>query len=128
MAGSGRRNADDSLALAVAGGQTLRDAAVAVGIGERTAARRWADAAFRRRVCELRGEMVARTLGRMADGMVEAASVLRKLLKAKSENVRLGACRAILELGTKLRDSVEVEERLQALERQHEDQAARQTR
>jgi hypothetical protein len=39
--------------------------------------------------------------------------------------VRLGACRAILELGTKLRDSVEVEERLQALERQHEEQTAR---
>jgi hypothetical protein len=126
MAGNGRRNADESLALAVAGGRTLRDAADDVGIGERTAARRWADAAFRRRVATLRGEMMARALGKMADGMTDAADVLRKLLKAKSENVRLGACRAILELGTKLRDSVEVEERLQALERQREEQTGRQ--
>jgi len=120
VAHRGRRNADESLALAVAGGRTLRDAADDAGIGERTAARRWADAAFRRRVTTLRAEMIARALGKIADGMADAADVLRKLLKAKSENVRLGACRAILELGTKLRDSVEVEERLQALERQHE--------
>ena len=126
MAGKGRRNADDSLALAVAGGRTLRDAAADVGIGERTAARRWADTAFRRRVTTLRGEMMARALGKIADGMADAADVRRKLLKAKSENVRLAACRAILELGTKLRDSVDVEERLQALEREHDETTLRQ--
>jgi hypothetical protein len=30
----------------------------------------------------------------MAYGMTDAADVLRKLLKAKSESVRLGACRS----------------------------------
>lgn len=118
MAHSGRRNADDALALAVAAGQTLREAAGAVGIGERTAARRWADDSFRHRVTELRGQMVALALGKMADGMTEAAEALRKLLKAESESVRLGACRAILELTVKLREAVDQEERLQALEAQ----------
>lgn len=102
----------------MAAGQTLREAAGAVGIGERTAARRWADDSFRHRVTELRGQMVALALGKMADGMTEAAEALRKLLKAESESVRLGACRAILELTVKLREAVDQEERLQALEAQ----------
>jgi HEAT repeat protein len=116
MAGCGRRNADEALALALATGQTLRGGAEAAGIAERTATRRWADPAFRRRVGELRGEMVGRALGRMADGMAEAADKLRQLLAAESESVRLGAARALLELGAKLRESVELEERLAALE------------
>jgi hypothetical protein len=117
VAHRGRRNADETLALALATGQTLRAAAEAIGIGERTATRRWADAAFRRRVAELRGDMVQRSLGRMADGMSDAAAKLRELLGAESETVRLGAARALLELGVKLRESVELEERLAELER-----------
>lgn len=116
MAHRGRRNADEPLALAVASGQTLRDAAQTAGVGERTATRRWADPAFRRRVGELRGDMVGTALGRMADGMADAAVVLRKLLVAESESVRLGAARSLLELGVRLRESVELEQRLQAVE------------
>ena len=120
MAEIGRRKGDDALLLALAAGKTVRDAAVAAGVGERTATRRWSDPTFRRRVAELRGEMVGRALGRMADGMAEAADVLRKLLAAESESVRLGACRTMLELGVKLRDSVELEERFTELERRTE--------
>jgi hypothetical protein len=36
--------------------------------------------------------------------------------EAKSESVRLYAARSVLELGVKLRESVELEERLSALE------------
>src|SRR5262245_32737267 len=116
MAHRGRQNADEALALAVASGQSLRDAAGSAGVSERTAARRWADPIFRRRVIELRADMVQRSLGRMADGMTEAADVLRQLLAGESESVRLGAARSLLELGVKLRESVELEERLAALE------------
>ncbi len=117
MAYRGRQNADEALAAALASGQTLRDAAAAVGVGERTATRRWADPVFRRRVSELRGSMVGRALGRMADGMVEAADVLRALLDAGTPPaVRLGAARSLLELGVKLRESVEFEERMVAVE------------
>jgi hypothetical protein len=117
VAHRGRRNADEALAVALAAGQTLRAAATAAGIGERTATRRWADPGFRRRVVELRAEAVARATGKLADGMAEAADVLRQLLDADTPPaVRLGACRAMLELAVKLRESVEMEERLQALE------------
>ncbi len=118
MAHRGRRNADEALALALATGQTPRASAQATGISERTAARRWADPAFRRRVSELRGDMVQLSLGRLADGMGDAAGKLRELLAAESESVRLGAARSLLKLGVKLRESVELEQRLQTLEAQ----------
>jgi hypothetical protein len=53
MARCGGQNADEALALALAAGQTLRAAAVTVGVSERTAARRWATPAFRPRVSQL---------------------------------------------------------------------------
>jgi hypothetical protein len=117
MAGNGRRNADEMLALALAGGATVRDAAAAAGIGERTATRRMADAAFRQRVGQLRAEMTGRALGKLSDGMAEAVDVLRQLLATGTPpTVRLGACRAMLELGVRLRENVELEERIAALE------------
>jgi len=67
-------------------------------------------------VIELRAEMVQRALGRMAERMTEAADVLGELLRAKDDRVRLGAARACLDLSIKLRETVDNEERLQALE------------
>jgi hypothetical protein len=61
--------------------------------------------------------MVERALGKMTDGMTEAADTLRSLLHAEAESVRLGAARSILELSNKLREAVEVETRLAELER-----------
>jgi hypothetical protein len=116
MAEKGRRKGDDALLTALASGQTVRDAARSAGIGERTAFRRVADPDFRRRVAELRAEMIGRALGQLADGMTEAAGTLRKLLAADGESVRLGAARSILELGNKLREAVELERRMADLE------------
>jgi hypothetical protein len=118
MAENGRRKRDDALLLALASGQTVRDAARAAGISERTATRRMAEHDFRARVAELRDGMVARALGRMADGMSDAADKLRQLLlSARSEAVQLGACRTLLGLGVKLRESVEIQQRVEDLEK-----------
>jgi hypothetical protein len=115
MATNGRNN--DALALALAAGDSIAAAAAKAGMGERTAYRRLADPDFRRRVAELRAEMIGRALGKLADGMTEAADVLRQLLAGQTPPaVRLGAARSILELGVKLRESVELEQRVAALE------------
>lgn len=116
MAANGRKNAE-TLALALAAGDSITDAAAKAGMSERTAYRRRADPTFRQRVEQLRAEMIGRAMGRMADSMTEAANALRALLSAQSESVRLGACRAMLELGVKLREAVEFEARLAELER-----------
>jgi hypothetical protein len=116
MAASGRRNADDALLVALAAGQTVEEAARQAGLSERTAFRRLAVPGFRLRVSEARAGMVEKALGRMADSMSAAADTLRQLLTANGDNVKLGAARALLELTVKLRESVELEERLRTLE------------
>jgi hypothetical protein len=47
--------------------------------------------------------------------MAEAANILHQLLTAESESVRLGAARSVLELGVRLRESVELEEQIREL-------------
>jgi hypothetical protein len=110
------RKSDVALAAALAAGKTVADAAAAAHVSERTAYRRLADPGFRCRVTELRAGMVERALGRTADGMASAARTLRRLLRSDSDSVRLGAARALLELGVKLRETVDLEQRLAALE------------
>ena len=107
----------DAVALALASGATLREAAQRTSAGERTI-KTWtaANPQFVRRVAELRAEMTSRALGRLVEGMSFAADTLRKLLTAKSEMVRLGAARSVIELGTRVREIVELEERITALE------------
>ena len=54
---------------------------------------------------------------KLVDGMVGAAETLDYLCReGKSEMVRLSAARAVLELGNRLRETVELEERIAALE------------
>ena len=105
-------------ALALAAGRTQDEAAQESGSGTRTI-KTWlaTHPDFSRRIQELRQEMTARALGKLVDGMVSAADTLGFLCrKGKSEMVRLSAARAILELGTKLRESIELEERISELE------------
>jgi hypothetical protein len=120
LADNGRQKGDVALLLAIASGQTVRDAAQQAGIGERTATRRMADPDFRRQVNELRADMVDRTLGKLANSMASAADTLEALLKADAEQVRLGAARTLLEVGNKLRETVEFERRLTEVEQRGE--------
>ena len=60
--------------------------------------------------------MTRESCGRMATNMTDAADALSNLLKTDNERVKLNAARQMLALGTKLRETVEMEERMQALE------------
>jgi hypothetical protein len=122
MAASGRKNADAALLASLAGGATVRKAAARAGVSERTAYRRLREEAFRRRVAQARGDMVSRAVGKLADASARAVDTLRGLLSASSETARLGAARSILELGARLREAGELEERLRHLEERLERQ------
>jgi hypothetical protein len=116
MARFGNRKGESAFVAALAAGDTVKDAAAKAGIGARTAYRRVQDPALRQEVAQMRTEMLERTQAKMADTMVEAADTLRQLLRANGESVRLGAARSVLELGNKLRETVEFERRLQEVE------------
>lgn len=116
MAGSGRKNADGVFMTALAAGATVEQAALTAGIAVRTGFRRLADPGFRQRVAEARAAMMDRSLGMLANATCEAVASLQGLLSAESETARLGAAKAVLELAAKFRETVELEQRLQALE------------
>jgi hypothetical protein len=118
MSDNVRKKGRDVAVLAIAGGESVAAAARKAGVSERTLLRWRAKDDFRRDVAAARAEMFGRALGSMAEGASSGALTLRQLsLRAKSESVRLGAARALVEMGTRLWESVEFEERLAALER-----------
>jgi len=119
MADKPRKKADDALLLALACGASVDQAARQCGLSSRTVYRRLAEADFRHRLQALRGDMVSRTAGTLTAAAGEAVRTLLELLRSTaSAAVRLGAARAVLELGMKIRESTDLEERLSTLEKQ----------
>jgi hypothetical protein len=105
------------LASCLARGATLKDAAGVGGVSVRTAERRWADREFRALVERERAELTAAASGALLDGMAQAVSLLRELMRdAKDDRIRLGAARALLDFAFKGREQLDVEARLQELE------------
>jgi hypothetical protein len=114
-----RKTSNDALLLALACGGTVENAARKVGLTERSVYRRMADPAFREQVTRTRAEIVQRTAATMAAAGMEAVKTLVELMHTdQPASVRLGAARSVLELGLKLRESGEFEERLARLEQE----------
>ena len=115
----GRRSANKPLAAArLAGGGTIAEAAADAGVDERTVYKWKADdPQFRARVCELRAEMVSRALGKLSDTMTRASDVLAALLASEDEDVRHRAAKAVIELALRVREQVDLDDRLAAVER-----------
>jgi hypothetical protein len=103
--------------LALACGATPESAAQKAAFSLRTVYRRLAEPAFGARVREARAEMVRRVAGMLTAAGIGSIKTFTTLQEsAVSESVRLGAARAIIELGCKVRESVELTERLTAVE------------
>jgi len=112
-----KRKGDTELLLALACGASVENAAQKAGLSRRTVFRRLAAPAFRAQVTEMRAAMVQRAAGMFSAAGLPAIKTLTTLPEsASSEAVRLGAARATIELGCKLRETVEWAERLAALE------------
>jgi transposase len=116
MAGGDRKNADSALIAALAGGASVQAAAELCEVGESTIYRRLRDLDFRRRLTAARDEMVERAVGQLSQAMTDAAVTLRNLLTSSNEKIKLGAARAILEHGCRVRDSVTLAERVRQIE------------
>jgi AcrR family transcriptional regulator len=124
MSHQGRHGADEALLLALACGATKENAARKAGVSERTVYRRLKDRDFRQRLQALRTDMVQRAANVLTASSMEAVKTLLSLQDASVPNsVRLGAARAILEQGTRLRELADLEERLAALEQRMEEKS-----
>ena len=116
MADGGRKNADAALIAALATGATVRDAAAAAGVAERTVYRRLEDPTFRHQVDDARAELIATAVARLGAAATKAVGKLEDLLTAESEAVRLGAAKAILDAALRWREHQDLTERVAALE------------
>ena len=67
---------------------------------------------------EARGDQLIEAGRKLSAGALVASDVLGGLLRSDNERVRLGAARSIIEQAARLRETVELEERVQELERQ----------
>jgi hypothetical protein len=114
-----RKKNEDALLLALACGATVEAAARQCDLSDRTIYRRLKDAAFRTRLQDLRSDMVRRTAGMLTAAASAAVTTLLSLQKdSVPPAVRLGAARAVLELGVKVRELADLETRIAALEAQ----------
>ena len=114
-----RKKCEEALLLALACGATVESAARAAGLGQRTVFRRLADPEFQRRLQGLRADMVQRAAGTLTAAASESIRTLLELLQSVNPAaVRLGAARTILDMGIKMREVADLEERLTALEQQ----------
>src|SRR5262249_53999008 len=119
MADKTRKKAEDALLLSLACGATVENAARQCGLCERTVYRRLSEPVFRQRLQQIRTDMIQRTAGALTAASTESVRTLLELQKPSAPPaVRLGAARSILEIGIKLREAADLEERLSALEQQ----------
>ena len=124
MPGGSKKAADAALIVHLASGVSPAGAAKLAGVSEATCYRRLADPTFRQRVEAARSSFWERALGILSKGAAESATVLRRLLRSEDGRIKLQAAKVLLDQGIKVRDQVDIEQRLANLEEAAE--AARQ--
>ena len=118
---NGRKNADNKVILALACGATIESAARQSGVSETTIYRRLNEPSFQLRLREVQADIFNRTAAALTAAATESVRTLMELQKPGTPPAtRLGAARAVIELGLKIREIVAIETRIAALERQFE--------
>jgi len=106
------------LAVGVASGSTIANAAIQAGCSVSHAYRLAQRPQFRQRVGELRSEASDRAVGLLAEAAVEAVSVLRQSLQSERPADRIAAAKSILSSVGPMSELHELRERLTKLEQQ----------
>ena len=103
---------DSLLAMLLASGASINDAAEKAGVCRKTVERRLADPDFRGLIADFHGQLIAAALGEMAGHLTKAARVVAELLDAPEPHTRLRAARAMFLFTLRLRDSVELADQI----------------
>lgn len=105
--------------LALTCGATIESAARQAGVAEATVYRRLKEPEFQAQLQAARQEMVERTAHMLTAASMESVKTLLRLQgNGVPHAVQLGAAKAIVELGAKLRENAELFARVAALEAQ----------
>lgn len=119
---SRRRAAQNELLIeALAAGRSYAQASSAVGISERTIARRMSDPVFAAEVARRRSVWAAEMVGELTAMGPDALLVLRQVLAEGNMTERLRAVKLALTLGSTFRREGDLELRVAMLEGNHDD-------
>jgi hypothetical protein len=100
----------------LAAGHTVKSAANEAGFEERSAYRWLKDLKFRARIGELRAAMLDRAMGKLSDAACAAVDTLVCLLDEDSPAIRQRAAASILEILSRFKQNVDLDNRLVQLE------------
>ncbi|MFH8343765.1 hypothetical protein [Streptomyces sp. NPDC018045] len=106
--------------LALAQGRTTGQAAKAAGVSGRTVLRWLDEPEFHREVADMRTELLQLAVGRLAAGATKAVDALVDALDTERGQARVQAARTLLDACLSLRESLDLEQRLAALEQDEE--------
>ena len=119
MARPRQSRSDEAILVALACGANVENAAQSAGVSASTVKRRLLEPEFLRRLQAMRADMVQRATAMLTAAALEAVKTLLTLqTDVTPPSVRLGAARAVLELGVRLRETAELHERIAAMETQ----------
>lgn len=104
------------LAQGLAEGLGVVEASRRAGIHRRTASKRLQDPEFKAYVRSLRAESLEQASAKLSTATSQAVDVLIELMSGENEFCRLQAARAVLESALRMREVLDVEERLAAIE------------
>lgn len=117
----GNEQSFESLAIAVASGQKICHAAKAIGLSESQAYRIARKGGFKTRVAEHRTEAIKGAVGRLSEAATAAVDTLTELLdKSNPPPTRCAAAKAILASVVPMSETLELRQRMDELERQHQ--------
>lgn len=106
----------DALKVRVASGESVRDAAAAIGISERQAYRISGTAEFKASVNAVRTEIAERAVASLLSVVEVAIQTLRECCDADRESDRIAAAKAVLANMLPLTENVELRRRVDDLE------------
>jgi hypothetical protein len=114
-----------AVVLALAQGQTTGQAAKVGGVTGRTVLRWLEDDDFRQEIADTRTDLMRLAVGRLAAGAAKAVDTLVDALDTEKGQARVMAAKVLLESSLALRESLDLEERLAAIEAAEQDREHR---
>jgi hypothetical protein len=105
----------DEAAFAIARGNPPAGVRKQLGISPSTLKRWQSKPEFRRRVAELRAEMLGLAMGKAVEAASAAADRLRKLVNSKQQAIALGASKALLQIGGQLFSTLQLQNQVAEL-------------
>ncbi|MVB11348.1 hypothetical protein CAFE_20620 [Caprobacter fermentans] len=118
---------EEKLIAALLSSNSTKEASLKSGVAERTIYTYKQKPEFKQRLNQAKTEMLEMTVAKLSNSTAEATEVLADVMKDKEANpqTRIYAARSVLEFAAKYTDTVDVAQRLEALERRQAENSSK---